>query len=65
MLNHRYFDEPCRRGAKDVIGRAIDKEKFEKMIDEFYEHKGLDEEGVPTQMTLEQLGLDNEPSHLL
>jgi aldehyde:ferredoxin oxidoreductase len=65
MLNHRYFDEPCRRGAKDVIGRTIDKEKFEKMIDEFYEHKGLDEEGIPTQLTLESLGLDNEPSHLL
>ncbi|MEJ2097377.1 MAG: aldehyde ferredoxin oxidoreductase C-terminal domain-containing protein, partial [Deltaproteobacteria bacterium] len=55
MLNHRYFDEPCRRGAKDVIGKTIDKEKFETMIDEFYEHKGLDE----------SLGLDNEPSHLL
>jgi aldehyde:ferredoxin oxidoreductase len=65
MLNHRYFDEPCRRGAKDVIGKTIDKEKFETMIDEFYEHKGLDEEGVPTQLTLESLGLDNEPSHLL
>jgi aldehyde:ferredoxin oxidoreductase len=35
------------------------------MIDEFYAHKGLDENGVPTQQTLERLGLDNEPSHLL
>jgi len=48
MLNHRYFDEPCRRGAIDVVGKKIDKEKFIQMIDEFYEHKGLDKNGVPT-----------------
>jgi aldehyde:ferredoxin oxidoreductase len=65
MLNHRYFDEPCRRGAPDVVGRAIDREKFRKMIDEFYEHKGLDENGVPKPETLKRLGLDKEPSHLL
>ena len=65
MLNHRYFDEPCRRGAIDVIGLKIDKKKFVKMIDEFYEHKGLDKDGVPTQETLAELGLENEPSHLV
>ena len=65
MLNHRYFDEPCRRGAPDVVGRVIDREKFRKMIDEFYEHKGLDENGVPKPETLKALGLDKEPSHLL
>ena len=31
MLNHRYFDEPCRRGAIDVVGRKIDKKKFIKL----------------------------------
>ena len=65
MLNHRYFDEPCRRGAIDVVGRKIDKEKFIKMVDELYEHKGLDKDGVPKPETLESLGLENEPSHLL
>ncbi len=65
MLNHRYFDEPCRRGAIDVVGRKIDKEKFIKMIDELYEHKGLDKDGVPKPETLESLGLENEPSHLI
>ena len=65
MLNHRYFDEPCRRGAVDVIGRSIDKVKFEKMIDEFYEHKGLDKNGRPKPQTLKELDLENEPSHLL
>jgi aldehyde:ferredoxin oxidoreductase len=65
MLNHRYFDEPCRRGAIDVVGRVIDKEKFIKMIDELYEHKGLDKDGVPKPETLKSLGLQKEPSHLV
>ena len=65
MINHRYFDEPCRRGAPDVIGLCIDREKFDKMVDEFYEHKGLDKDGNPTPETLERLGLANEPSHVL
>ena len=36
MLNHRYFDEPLRRGAPGVVGMKIDKKKFIKMVDEFY-----------------------------
>ena len=64
-LNHRYFDEPCRRGAPDVIGARIDRKKFEKMIDEYYDHHGWDQEGVPFDETLVRLGLDHEPSHLL
>jgi aldehyde:ferredoxin oxidoreductase len=65
MLNHRYFDEPCRRGALDVVGLTIDKKKFNKMVDELYTHQGLDREGIPKPETLKSLGLENEPSHLL
>ncbi len=65
MLNHRYFDEPCRRGAVDVVGATIDKKKFIKMIDELYEFKGLDKKGVPKPETLKRLGLNQEPSHQL
>ena len=65
MLNHRYFDEPCRRGAIDVVGATIDRKKFKKMIDEYYDHHGWDENGVPSTETLKRLGLDQEPSHLL
>jgi aldehyde:ferredoxin oxidoreductase len=65
MLNHRYFDEPTRRGAPDVVGRVIDREKFKKMVDEFYEYKGLDKNGIPKPETLKRLGVDKEPSHLL
>ncbi|MFA5906561.1 MAG: aldehyde ferredoxin oxidoreductase family protein [Desulfobacula sp.] len=65
VLNHRYHDEPCKRGAIDVIGRYIVKDKFDKMVDEFYEHKGLDKNGIPKKSTLKELGLENEPSHLV
>ena len=65
MLNHRYFDEPCRRGAIDVVGKKIDKKKFIQMIDEFYEHKGLDQKGIPKPEILKTLSLENEPSHLV
>jgi aldehyde:ferredoxin oxidoreductase len=65
VLNHRYHDEPCRRGAPDVVGSVIDRDKFTQMVDEFYEHKGLDGDGVPLPETLERLGLQHEPSHLV
>ena len=65
MLNHRYFDEPCKRGAIDVIGMTIDKKKFIKMVDELYKHQGLNRDGVPKKETLKKLDLENEPSHLL
>jgi aldehyde:ferredoxin oxidoreductase len=65
MLNHRYFDEPTRRGAPDIVGRTIDRKKFKKMVDEFYGHCGWDKNGVPTPETLERLALTQEPSHLL
>ena len=65
MINHRYFDEPARRGAPDVVGRTIDREKFMIMIDEFYGHKGLDKKGKPKAKTLKRLGLENEPSQML
>ena len=64
-LVDRYFDLPLPGGVPAVRGRSIDREKFTKMIDEFYEHKGLDENGVPKPETLEELGLDKEPTNKL
>ena len=65
LLNHRYFDEPTRRGAPEVVGVVIEKDKFVQMIDEFYEFKGLDKDGNPKPETLKELGIENEPSHLV
>ncbi len=65
MLSDRYFDEPTRRGLAIVRGRSLDREKFNGMLDEYYELHGWDKNGVPSQETLERLGLDHEPSHLI
>jgi aldehyde:ferredoxin oxidoreductase len=65
VLNHRYHDEPTRRGAPEVVGRVIERDKFLQMRAELYEHKGWDENGLPTPGTLKRLGIDSEPSHLL
>lgn len=62
VLVDRYFDEAARRGAPDVVGAVIDREKFFQMRAEFYQHKGLDENGVPTPETLKELGLDKVDS---
>lgn len=65
-LVDRYHDEPTRRGAPDVVGAYIDREKFLKMREEFYRYHGWDEKtGVPLEETLKRLGIDKEPSHLL
>jgi len=55
---------PLGRGALDVVG-VIDRGKFDKMVDELYEYKGLDKNGVPKPETLKKLGLEKKPSHLL
>jgi aldehyde:ferredoxin oxidoreductase len=64
-LVDRYFDEPTPVGLPIVRGKTIDREKFKKMIDEYYELHGWDENGQPRPETLEKLGLDKEPSHKL
>lgn len=64
-LVDRYFDEPCPLGAPGIRGARIDREKFKKMIDEYYQHRGWDENGTPRPETLERLGLEREPSRIL
>lgn len=51
-----FFKEPIRDGPRK--GLKIDKDKFEKMKDEYYELRRWDAKtGVPTKETLERLGL--------
>lgn len=64
-LPDRYFDEPTPIGLDVARGKSIDREKFTKMIDEYYQLHGWDEKGVPKPETLKKLGLDKEPSHML
>ncbi len=56
-LPKRYFKEPLPDGR--YKGEILDKEKFEKMKDEYYQLKGWDfETGLPTEKKLEELDLN-------
>ena len=65
MLPDRYFEEPTPIGLPRVKGLKIDKTKFEKMLDEHYQLHGWDNNGNPTNETLQKLGLKNEPTQII
>ncbi|MCX6013617.1 MAG: aldehyde ferredoxin oxidoreductase C-terminal domain-containing protein, partial [Chloroflexi bacterium] len=61
-LAERYYVEPTTMGMPKARGKTIDRQKFEKMLDEYYALHGCDSEGHPTPETLKRLKLDHEPS---
>jgi len=62
-LPERYFKEPTPIGLPIAKGKKIDRDRFEKMLDEYYALHGWDENGVPKKETLERLDLDKAPFH--
>ncbi|MFQ6015472.1 MAG: aldehyde ferredoxin oxidoreductase family protein [Anaerolineae bacterium] len=46
-LPARYFDEPMPSAV--AKGHQVDREGFERMLDEYYQLRGWDEKGVPPQ----------------
>lgn len=54
----RYFNEPIHGGPYN--GLAVDKQKWDKMLEEYYDLNGWDKKtGIPTRARLEALGLKN------
>jgi aldehyde:ferredoxin oxidoreductase len=51
----RVFKEPIPDGP--AKGAKISLEKYEKMLDEYYQIRGYNHEGIPTRQKLEELGL--------
>jgi len=64
-LPERYFKEATPIGLPRVKGRKIDREKFEKMLDDYYILHGWDNNGTPTKETIQKLGIEKEPSHII
>lgn len=56
FLPSRDFDDPIPSGRWKGI--KINKAKFEKMIDAYYELRGWNKEGVPTKKKLRELSLE-------
>ncbi len=58
ILPDKFFDEPLAKGKYE--GAVLDREKFEKMKDEYYEGRGWDKAtGIPTPEKLAELGLED------
>jgi len=51
----RWFKEPLTKGP--LAGAKLDIDKFNALLDMYYEMRGWDERGVPKRSTLEKLGL--------
>jgi len=64
-LPERFFKEPTSIGLPIARNKKINKEKFDKMLDEYYALHDWDSNGVPKKETLKKLSLDKEPSHLI
>jgi aldehyde:ferredoxin oxidoreductase len=59
----KIFFEPIKEGARK--GLCLEPDKWEKLLDEYYELRGWDSNGIPKPETLKRLGMDREPSHIL
>ena len=65
-LPERFHTEPTPLGPPKNKGKVIDKKGYDQMLDEYYEYKGWDKEGVPTPETLKKIELDDlETSRLV
>ncbi|MDL1956966.1 MAG: aldehyde ferredoxin oxidoreductase family protein [Candidatus Desulfofervidus auxilii] len=53
----RKDDFPPQRYFEPLNGLRLDKEKFEQMLDEYYQLRGFDKEGKPLEETIKRLGL--------
>ena len=58
----RWFTEPITKGPQK--GTALDKTKFDALLDMYYIKRGWDKRGIPTQTTLEKLGLKDVAEQL-
>ncbi len=58
----RWFKEPLTEGP--LKGAMLELEKYNTMLDIYYQKRGWNKNGVPTKETLEKLGLANVASQL-
>jgi aldehyde:ferredoxin oxidoreductase len=58
----RWFDEPATKGPQK--GQKLDRKQFDSMLSQYYEKRGWDKNGVPTEATLKRLGLPDVISQL-
>jgi aldehyde:ferredoxin oxidoreductase len=58
----RWFKEPLKEGP--IAGKHLDKDKYDGLLQSYYDKRGWDDRGIPTKATLEKLGLAKEATEL-
>ena len=58
----RWFDEPLTEGA--LKGRHLNREKYDGLLQAYYDKRGWDARGIPTKATMKQLNLEEEAAEL-
>jgi aldehyde:ferredoxin oxidoreductase len=53
----RWFDEPATKGPQK--GHKLDRQQFDSMLSLYYQKRGWDKNGIPTETTLKRLGLSD------
>ncbi|MDP6458227.1 MAG: aldehyde ferredoxin oxidoreductase family protein [Candidatus Bathyarchaeota archaeon] len=58
----RWFDEPTTQGS--LAGSRLDREKFDDLLQVYYDKRGWDKRGIPTTATMKKLRLHSEAVQL-
>jgi aldehyde:ferredoxin oxidoreductase len=58
----RWFEEPLTKGP--LRGAKLDRRKYDVMLNEYYQKRGWDKEGIPKKTTLKNLGLEGAAKEL-
>lgn len=61
-LPARWFDEPVKEGP--FKGTSLNREKYDRMLQVYYNKRGWDNRGIPTKGTLVNLGLGDVAQEL-
>ncbi len=58
----RWFDEPLTKGA--LKGEHLRRDKYDELLQVYYDKRGWDDRGIPTKSTMERLKLGEEAVQL-
>ena len=58
----RWFDEPLTKGP--LRGSHLDRDKYDMLLQAYYDKRGWDDRGIPTKATMSRLNLSAEAAEL-
>jgi aldehyde:ferredoxin oxidoreductase len=55
-----WFDKTNADTEGPIAGLVLEMDKYNQLLDHYYDIRGWDKRGIPTRKTAESLGLDDE-----